>query len=244
MRLIITRPLDDTVETISRLKVLGHEGIASPLLSIEAIPGCQIPEKAWQAILVTSANGVRALAHMQGAPKLGHVPLLAVGEASANAANETGFTQVQSASGDMSDLVALANSALSPDKGPLLYLSGTVTSGDLKGELEAAGFDVHRAMIYQATAASALPEVALAALAGGQVDGVALFSRRSGEIWVKLAKDAGLSAEAASLTHYCLSPAVAAAIEKNWPENVAKPALSVAPTMDLSGFIESLNQTP
>jgi uroporphyrinogen-III synthase len=240
MRLIVTRPEPDAITMISRLEALGHSGILSPLLSIQPVPNAAIPNQAWQAVLATSANGVRALARSPVLRQLRNVPLLAVGEASTHAAEGCGFLNVRSANGDLSDLVALAVSALTPGKGPLLYLSGSVTSGDLKGELEAADFTVFRAVMYEAVAAAVLPSAAVAALTASAADGVVLFSRRSSEIWIELLGDAGLITEAAKLAHYCLSPGVASAIAKTWPANAVSPAVSIAPHMDIDGFLQSL----
>ena len=132
MQLIVTRPKEDAIATASALQAAGHEAIIAPLISIETIFETPIPDQNWQGILVSSANGVRALMERSQASALSDTPLLAVGEASAGAAKDAGFSTVKSANGGLPELVRLACSTFTAQGGPLLYLSGTVISGDLK----------------------------------------------------------------------------------------------------------------
>ena len=66
----------------------------APLLRIEAVPDADLGAPPWAAILITSANGARALA---GHPRRGELlalPVLAVGRSSADAARAAGFADV------------------------------------------------------------------------------------------------------------------------------------------------------
>lgn len=241
MQLIVTRPKEDAVATASALQAAGHEAIIAPLISIETIFETPIPDQNWQGILVSSANGVRALVERSQASALSDTPLLAVGEASAGAAKDAGFSTVKSANGGLPELVRLACSTFTAQGGPLLYLSGTVISGDLKAELEGRGFQVHRAQIYSAKPAECLSENALSALRTGSADAVGLFSRRSAKIWIELVNAAGLSGEAAKLKHICLSPAVAETIKGGW-SGPRRPTLICSATPDLVGFLKAMEK--
>ena len=108
--------------------------------------------------------------------------------------------------------------------------------------MESAGFSVYRAVLYEAAAAVVLPDNVIAALMQDTMDGIGLFSRRSAEIWVRLVRKAGVLDQAQTLRHFCLSEAVAAAIRKAWPKNGQAPSISVAPTLDFDGFLQSLGK--
>src|SRR5436853_60402 len=84
-----------------------------------------------QAILCTSANGVRALARLS--PERG-CALLAVGESTAGRARAEGFLQIESAGGNVADLARLVRRRLWPDQGRLLHVAGTEIAGDLAGD--------------------------------------------------------------------------------------------------------------
>jgi len=212
MRLLVTRPDEDASATIAALEALGHEAIASPLLTIQPIAGAAIPDRAWQAILVTSANGARAIAAHPDFEKLKSIPVLTVGAASAEAAREAGFTSVVSAEGNVDLLVELVASKLEPSAGPLLHVAGSVTAGDLKGGLETKGFRVVRVVLYEAQAAKHLLDVAREALMAGTIDGVLFYSPRTAASFATLVKAVGLEATLKPLIAYCLSAPVAEAL--------------------------------
>ena len=100
MRVLITRPDRDAAGLAAELGRRGHEAISAPLLTIAPLPApadLEARVRACQAILLTSANGARALA---GATALRSRPVYAVGQATAAAAEGHGFSTVFSADGD------------------------------------------------------------------------------------------------------------------------------------------------
>ncbi len=209
MHLLVTRPSEDAHDLEQVLTEHGHVALLEPLLRIEPLTDVALPDKAYQAVLVTSANGVRALAEMPEVKRLHHTPLLAVGQASAQAAETSGFARVEAAGGDLEALTHLVAQRCAPAAGPLLYVAGKVVSGDLKGLLEARGFEVDRAVLYEAVEAGQLSADTVARVEAGGVDGVLLYSPRTARIWMALCERAGI-AEAARLTqHYCLAQSVA-----------------------------------
>jgi len=61
MRVLITRALDDAEESARLLVLRGHQGLVAPLLTVRFFDGPDVALDDVQAILATSANGVRAL---------------------------------------------------------------------------------------------------------------------------------------------------------------------------------------
>jgi uroporphyrinogen-III synthase len=213
MRLLLTRPEADSAALAQMLRSMGHETAIAPLLTIRFIDDAEIPARAWQALLVTSANGARALGRHRAAASLKGVAVLAVGEASAEAAAEQGFTNVRAAGGDVDRLAALAVAELDPAMGPLLHAAGSVVAGDLVSLLGSRGFDVERAVLYEAKKAERLPGDVLTELERGTLDGALFYSPRTARQFARLVKKAGLEQRLENATAYCLSPAVAAALE-------------------------------
>ena len=62
MHLLITRPGDDGARLADTLRQMGHDPILEPLLTIRNFDGPALDLADVQAILATSANGVRAIA--------------------------------------------------------------------------------------------------------------------------------------------------------------------------------------
>ena len=216
MRIAVTRPEEDAGPLTAKLEAKGHQVVMAPLLAIRPREDVTIPGLAWQAIAVTSANGIRALPSGHGLTKF---RTLTVGPQSLKAATAAGFT-AEAHGGDVNGLAAFIRSALDPSAGPILYLSGAETAGDLEAQLKAAGFACHRAVLYDAAPAENLGS-AETALRNGALDAVLLYSPRSAKIWRGLAEAAGLGPQAAALRHLCLSRNVAAVLPEPWHKEVA-----------------------
>jgi uroporphyrinogen-III synthase len=110
MRILVTRPLEDGREIAARLAARGHQALLAPLLEPRFHDGPQLEEGGGldklQAILATSANGVRALIRRTARRDLA---VFAVGPQTADEAQRAGFADVRSANGDA---VALAKATM------------------------------------------------------------------------------------------------------------------------------------
>ncbi|MGB7100231.1 MAG: uroporphyrinogen-III synthase [Xanthobacteraceae bacterium] len=208
MRLLLTRPEADAERTAAALRIRGHTVAIASLLRIEPLPDAEIGAGPWAAILVTSANAARAIAAHKRLAELQALPVLAVGERSAQAMRAVGFADVSSAEGAASDLTRLAAERLKRGA-PLLHLAGADRSGDIAADLAAQNFLVRTAVVYRAVPANVVPPAATEALADA-IDGVLHFSRRSAETYVNLTRHAGLAEPALKKpAHFCLSAQVA-----------------------------------
>jgi uroporphyrinogen-III synthase len=203
MRLLVTRPEPDNARTAAALRAKGHDVMLAPMLRIETIGNADLGPLPYAAILLTSANGARALAGHPRLSELKTLPVLAVGQTSADAARDAGFIDVTSAHGDAADLARLAATRFPQSKIPLLHVAGADRSGDLAGALSAQGIAVRIAVAYRAAAATEFPPDTRDALTRGTIDAVLHFSRRSVDAYLTCSRD--LLRESAAPAHYCLS---------------------------------------
>ena len=204
MRVMITRPREDAEALAGRLAEDGIESLIEPLLEIIPRAGETLDLDDVQALMLTSANGARALGRATDRRDLA---VYAVGPATAAAARAAGFTTVATAGGDVEALSRLAEAELDAAGGALLHVSGRDVAGDLAGRLTAAGFEVRRAVLYEARTVSALSEAAVSALSRDRIDAVLLFSPRTAASFVRLSQQASLALD--RVRALCLSPAVA-----------------------------------
>jgi uroporphyrinogen-III synthase len=217
LRALITRPEEDAAPLAAALSQRGIETSIESLLSIRTLPEADIDLTGVQAILFTSANGVRAFAELaaaKGAAGWREIPVLAVGDATARTARAAGFAQVGSAAGNIESLAELVAAKLDPQKGPLFHAAGSAVAGDLAGLLSGRGFELRRSMIYEARPAEALSPGTIDLLQQGGFDLILFFSPRTAATFASLTQAAGDRAVEGcrSAAALCLSPAVAAVI--------------------------------
>ncbi|HEY5608972.1 MAG TPA: uroporphyrinogen-III synthase, partial [Alphaproteobacteria bacterium] len=209
MRALITRPAEDAQEIADALRARGFEVVIEPMLEIVPLDAPAPDLFDVQALLFTSANGVRAFTRLATRRDL---PVFAVGDATAAAARAAGFTGVHSAGGGTGDLARLVRARLRPDAGALLHVSGSAVAGDLADALAKDGFHVRREMLYEARPAAALSPALLLQLKSRGIDVVLFFSPRTARTFVSLVRGAGLDASLDRAIAICLSHAVAAAL--------------------------------
>jgi uroporphyrinogen-III synthase len=209
VRILVTRPQPGAADTASALHARGHEPILEPLSEIELLATVDPKTGPWDAILLTSANALSGILKSAGGSAWRGVPIFTVGDATAKAARDLGFADVNSAAGNVNDLANLVAARLKPPA-RLLYPAGEERSGDLAGTLRAKNFEVDLVVVYRVLTARVLPEPAAAALAGG-IEAVLHFSRASAEAFLNAARNSNLLEAALNKpVHFCLSEQVAA----------------------------------
>jgi uroporphyrinogen-III synthase len=210
MRVLITRPEREATTLATALGERGHAPVMAPLFRLDILyPPADFADAlaACQAVLLTSANGARALA--EASPQRAK-PVLAVGDTTATTAEGLGFTTVTSAAGDGTALVELVRQRLDAKAGPLIHVSGTEVAVDLAELLAGDGHEVRRFALYEAREETALPESARAALQARALDVATFFSPRAAAAFARLVDDAGLGDTLHGVTAVAISPAALA----------------------------------
>ena len=208
MRVLVTRPQGDAVSVAALLAARGHEAVVAPLLTVTFDKGAAVDLTGVQAVLLTSANGARALA---AASDERNIRVLAVGAATAATANLLEFRDVASADSDITGLADLVRNTLDPGGGRLLHVAGRDVAGDLAASLP--DFRVERKVLYRAQTAEDVPTALRDALASGDVRAALFYSPRTAATFARLANSAGLGQHCAPMAAVCLSAAVANALE-------------------------------
>jgi uroporphyrinogen-III synthase len=205
MRVLITRPEREATALAQALGARGHQAVIAPLFRLQVLhPPADFAASLadCQAILITSANGARALAE---ASEQRSKPVFAVGDTTAATAEGLGFGNVTSASGDAAALSGLVRQRLDPANGPLLHVSGA----DVATELATEGFETRRVVLYEAREADALPDSARAALEARALDVATFFSPRAADAFARLVTQAKLADTCRAVTAIAISPAAA-----------------------------------
>ncbi|BCP55696.1 uroporphyrinogen III methyltransferase [Kaistia sp. 32K] len=211
MRLLVTRPELEATRTAERLRALGHEPVIAPMLQTVFLDP-PLPAIDPAAILLTSLNGLRALARWPLPAAWFALPVLAVGDRTAAAARGAGFADVRSADGDGVALAELTLATLPPTAGTLLYPAAVDRAGNWTETLAQAGYELALVEAYRMDPAASLPDSAATSLREGRIDGVLLYSPRTATALVRCLAALDPPARLDGLTIYALSENVAAAL--------------------------------
>lgn len=206
MRILVTRPEAEAERTAEALRARGCEPVLSPVSVITPKPA-QLPEGRFAAVLLSSQNAVRHGVALVP-PEILALPAFAVGQRTAEVARQAGWRNVRPGPGDAAGLAGEI-AALLPAGARLLYLAGTPRKPVLESALVGQGYEVVVLEVYQASAASRLPEAACRQLALGQIDAVLHYSREGAQRFLRLAAAAGVAEQALAVRQLCLSGEVA-----------------------------------
>jgi len=226
MTIIVTRPQPDNETTGASLRARGFDVLLAPMLRFEPVALLEDEDADYAAIIVTSANALRAIEPQLPGHRWLKLPLFTVGDRTAAAARRAGFSKIISAAGDSQDLRELILAKARGKKrefgrGPLLYLAGADLSRDLAGELGEHGLTVVTRTTYRMVASSDLPPEALEAIAANQVQAVLHYSARSARVFVDAVRAAGVEISALAVPQCCISANVATVLREAGASRVA-----------------------
>lgn len=229
MNVLVLRPERAARRTADALAALGHVAILAPMLAIEDLE-TDIPDEAFDAVLATSANGLRKLGRRPEIVRLSRLPLVAVGGRTAEAGREAGFSIVHVAEGDGRAVVREVCARFSCGA-RFLHAAGADRAFDVAGALTRHDRHVTVVELYRATAATELPAAAADALLGGTAGAAVHHSRRIAETFLRLCDAAGLDDRARTMPHAALAARVAAALRQAGCARVAVAARPDEPAL-------------
>jgi uroporphyrinogen-III synthase len=222
--IVITRPQDEAGPLAAALGGRGYSTLIEPMLRIVEIRAAIPNLKTYDALVFTSANGVRFFAAHSAERGL---PVFAVGAKTSEALRAVGFADIRVAAGDAEALSGLLRAA-APGISRLLHVSGTATARDLAALID-VGQSLDRLVLYGAIAAADLSADLVAALYACTVEYVLFFSPRTAMVFGTLIGKLGLTEMICSCSALCLSAPVAAAVtDLPW----ATVRVAVKPTAD------------
>ncbi len=201
----VTRPKIDAQNQIQILSALHIKSVCYPLLQIafNKTP-LHMDTNSCQAVVFTSANGVRAYVKKGGHR---HIPVFVVGDVTCATAQQYDFTTIYTARGDVVSLSDMIKEKLSPKEGYIYHPASTVVARDLGTLLQDCGYTVHREAIYTVHPCMEISTHIQRQIHMGIIRGVILMSPRTADIFAQIVKKYVLQTE--NLHIFALSKAVA-----------------------------------
>ena len=176
MHIIITRPKEDAINLIEKLKQIGHSVTHLPLIKIKKLETEKINLENYKAIIFTSSNSVKFMSVEKFSLKIN---CFCVGSATEITAKQAGFINTYSSEGTVDSLIELIIRIQDNKSGKLLYLSSEFISKDLDKDLINQGFLVDRISNYTSFPIEQIDEATLSFLKKNPPDVFFIYSTKS-----------------------------------------------------------------
>lgn len=210
MNVLITRPEPQATLTHDKLVLAGFTVISEPC---QIVKPTETVLQAADAYIITSQNGVdHGLKHIADKDAV----IFAVGDKTAQAAEDLGFNIIFSADGDSQSLVEVVLSRWEPDYGTLLHLSGAEISTDISALLSAIGYKAERQVVYEAVMLENPSKATITAINNKELDTVLFYSAQAVTIFNQWMEQAGLEGALETMQAIVMSDRIAEHLGNQW----------------------------
>ena len=211
MHIIITRPKEDSLTIIGKLKKLGHLVTHLPVIKIQKIETQKINFENYRAVIFTSSNAIRFM----NIEKFNYkIKCFCVGNSTEITAKQAGFINTYSSGGTVDSLIELIIRNLNTKPGKLLYLSSEFISKDLDYDLINAGFSVDRISNYTSLPIEDIDEKTLNFLKTNPPDVFFIYSAKSAKNLFNLINKYSLLNVVTQSNLMCISEKVLSVLKK------------------------------
>ncbi len=183
MHILLTRPLEDSKDLIVKFSNLGHTVSHMPVIQIEKFNYTIKDFSDLKGIIFTSTNAIKFLDTRSIDKK---IICFCVGTSTEKKALSSGFQNVISADGNVSNLKELILQNFYPSSGKLLYVSGEIITSDLDKDLLSNGYKVERIITYLVKPVKNLDIKFVQKLKSNMPDIVYVYSQNSALSFLKL----------------------------------------------------------
>ena len=185
MHVLLTRPLEDSIELIKRFKDKGFTVSHLPLIKINKLDYPKLNSSEYKIIIFTSSNAIRNLNTKDFDKKS---LCFCVGDATEKTAKQKGFYNTFSAGGNVKNLRELILQNLEKKTEKILYVSGELVSYDLDKDLIKEGLNVQRLINYSVSHVKDLSSDFLSELKKKIPDIIYIYSQNSAVSFLNLIK--------------------------------------------------------
>ena len=185
MHVLLTRPLEDSIDLIKRFKDKGFTVSHLPLIKINKIDYPKLNSSEYKIIVFTSSNAIRNLDTKDFDKES---LCFCVGDATEKTAKQKGFQNTFSAGGNVKNLQELILQNLEKKTEKILYISGELVSYNLDKDLIKEGLNVHRLVNYRVSHIKDLNSDFLSELKKKIPDIVYVYSQNSAVSFLNLIK--------------------------------------------------------
>lgn len=207
MNIILTRPLLDTEDLMSKLLSMGHKIIHVPTLKISKAQNEILNLENYDVLIFTSANAVRNLKFKNLRNK---IFCFCVGSITEKMVRSIGFQNTLSAGGTV---LALKNLVVNSDKvkksSRIAYICGDNISHELDMELKKEGYNLDKFVNYISEKITDLSDMGKKLIEEHPPHYIFIYSRRSAESFEEIVRKYSLASKMTQSKVMCISKKIA-----------------------------------
>ena len=174
---LITRPIEDAKIIADLVTQKGYAAFTEPFLKV-VFEETSLPDlKIYEALIFTSANGVRAFCDKAQERNL---PIFTIGKNTAEAARQAGFKIITNADGDVDALTKILPENMSEK--PYLHIRGKHISRSLSPQNQDLSID--EKILYHTEKIEEISDECLEMICRGKFSHILFFSERTAESFV------------------------------------------------------------
>ena len=185
MHVLLTRPLEDSINLIKKFNDKGFTVSHLPLIKINKLDYSKLNSSEFKIIIFTSSNAIRNIDTKDFDKKS---LCFCVGDATEKTAKQKGFYNTFSAGGNVKNLRELILQNLEKKTEKILYVSGELVSYDLDKDLIKEGLNVQRLINYSVSHVEDISFDFLRQLKKKIPDIVFIYSQNSAKSFLNLIK--------------------------------------------------------
>jgi len=176
VHIVITRPIEDSIDLIQKLIRLGHSVTHLPVIKIKKLETKKINLLNYKAVIFTSSNGIRFMNVEKSDFK---IKCFCVGKTTEFEAKKAGFINTYSSEGTVDSLLELIVRTLEKKSEKLLYLGSEFISKNLDIDLIREGYSVDRISNYTSFPIDQIDEKTLNFIKKNPPDVIFIYSSKS-----------------------------------------------------------------
>jgi len=185
MHVLLTRPLEDSIELIKRFNDKGFTVSHLPLIKVNKIDYPKFSSSEFNVVVFTSSNAIRSLNTKEFDKE---ILCFCVGNATEKTAKQKGFLNTFSAGGNVRNLRELILQNLEKKTEKVLYVCGELISNELDKELISDGLNVQKLINYSISHIRNLDSIFLKEFKKNVPDIVYIYSQNSAVSFLNLIK--------------------------------------------------------
>ena len=184
MTVLLTRSVEDSDDLANKLRSIGIASFGESMFDIEFKGADYHNISNDDTVIFTSKNALRAI----DCSDMLDAECFVVGNATAEAAKQHGFSKIRIANHDANSLLELISSKKKASESKLYYFCGEKVSLDLDQILSTRGYDIKRFCVYKAVPRPDLSEELKTKILAKEIKLVLLYSYHTAEIFLQLIK--------------------------------------------------------